>query len=381
MKIVIDAYQMAPNVTGTDRQARNVLRELQLLDTVNEYVVIVSDKHRFVAEVVAAPNFRLLPLRINRQAAWRLFGLPKIIRRERATVFFSFHNLASPLVKNSKIVVSALDLIPFVYQQTYYRGFVHRWVRRPLVLGMMKAATLLGDAFLANSQFTKQSVAARFNIPPEQIEVGDLQAEPIFFDKPGGGRIAAVRAKYRLPDKYVFCLGGSEPRKNVAAVIKGHQLLPGGLRSGFPLVVGGAKWQDAGLPLANDPLVKHIGFVDDVDLPVVYSLAAVFAWPSEYEGFGLPVLEAMASGTPVLTSNATALPEVVGDAAVLVDPQNPSQIRDGLEKILTDPDFRTALGTRGFANVARFSWKQNAAILLSLFTRVCRNAGAGHQRG
>jgi glycosyltransferase involved in cell wall biosynthesis len=371
MKIVIDAYQMAPAVTGTDRQARNVLRELQLLDTANHYVVIVNERHRFVADVVTAPNFTLLPLRIRRLALWRGFGLPRIVRRERADVFFSFHNLAAPLVKNSKIVVSALDLIPFVYQRAYFRGFVNRWVRRPLVLGMMTAAVRLGDAFLANSQFTRQSVAQRFGIGADRLFVGQLQAEPAFFEKAGAERIAAVRAKYRLPERFVFCLGGSEPRKNVAAVIRGHHLLPGELQARYPVVVGGAAWQDTSLPIADDPLVRHIGFVDDADLPVLYASAAVFACPSLFEGFGLPALEAMACGTPVLTSNTTSLPEAVGDAAVLVDPGDVAQIRDGLEKILTDARVRAELIASGAENVARFSWRQNAEVLLSIFNRVC----------
>lgn len=369
---------MAPQVTGTDRQARNVLRELQLLDKVNDYVVIVNDKFRFVAEIVSAPNFKVLPLCIKRRALWHLFGLPRIIRHEHADVFFSFHNFKSPLVKNSKIVVSALDLIPFLYQQTYFRGFVNRWIRRPLVLGIMKAAARHGDAFLANSHFTRQTVAERFNISSDLLAVGDLQAESIFFEKHGSARQAEVRAKYRLPDNFILCLGGSEPRKNVVSVIKGHQLLPRELQKKYPVIVGGPRWQDREFPGANDPFVTHIGFVDDSDLPVLYSLAAVFAWPSEFEGFGLPALEAMASGTPVLTSNTTALPEAVGDAAVMVDPKDAVQIRDGLEKILTDALFRNNLIDRGFDNVARHSWKQNAEVLLSMFTKVLdrRRAGA-----
>ncbi len=376
MKVVIDAYQMAPNVTGTDRQARNVLRELQLLDSVNEYVVIVNERFGFVAEVVTAPNFRLLPLRIRRRASWHALGLPRVIRKERADVFFSFHNLMSPLLKTSKVIVSALDLIPFLYQRTYYRGFVNRWVRRPLVLGIMRAATLLGDAFLANSRFTKRSVAERFGIRPEIIRVGELQAESVFFEMPGAARIAEVREKYRLPAGFVFCLGGSEPRKNVVSVIRGHHLLPQELQSRFPVVVGGAAWQDAEFPVVNDPLVKQVGFVDDVDLPVVYRIAAVFACPSLYEGFGLPALEAMASGTPVLTANSTSLPEAVGDAAVMVDPTDVSQIRDGLERILTDAEFRGTLVEKGRANVARFSWKRNAEVLLSLCNEVLKDAKA-----
>jgi len=139
----------------------------------------------------------------------------------------------SPLVKNSRIVVSTLDLIPFLYQRTYYTGFVNRWVRRPLVLGIMKAAVRSGDAFLANSQFTKRSVAGRFAIDPGKIRVGDLQAESVFFEKHGEARVAAVRAKYRLPASFIFCLGGSEPRKNVRRSIRGHHLLPRELQSRY----------------------------------------------------------------------------------------------------------------------------------------------------
>jgi alpha-1,3-rhamnosyl/mannosyltransferase len=141
------------------------------------------------------------------------------------------------------------------------------------------------------------------------------------------------------------------------------------MRMAHPLCIAGARWQGRELSTGGDPHVRALGFVDDADLPALYRLAAVFAFPSLYEGFGLPVLEAMACGTPVLTSNTTSLPSVAGEAALLVDPTSVSAIAFGLETLLGNAGERARLVAAGRSRVAGFSWERNAERIVEAIRR------------
>ena len=366
MRIVIDAYQMTAAITGTDRQARNVLRELQHLDRVNDYIVIVNADNSFVSDIIIAPNFTLRPTLFKKRASWILFGLPFLLLKLRADVFFSFHNLTAPSLPLCRSVASALDLVPFLYQKSYYKGWKAYWFRRLIVLGYMRISTMTASAFLANSNFTRDAMVEYFHMNPKRFCVAYLQADPIFFEPIKRDEIQRAREQYDLPQSYIFTLGAAEPRKNVKNLALAHRAMPLDLRKKYPLLVGGSKWQNEDAHFSNDPYIQLTGFIQDVDLPAVYHEATVFAFPSFYEGFGLPLLEAMAVGTPVITSTATSLPEAAGEAAILVDPDNITELTHQLEQILTRPELRNDLIKKGRLHVETFSWKSNAERLLKL---------------
>jgi glycosyltransferase involved in cell wall biosynthesis len=191
-------------------------------------------------------------------------------------------------------------------------------------------------------------------------------------------RLAAVRRRYDLPERFILFLGAVEPRKNLLRLIEAFAALKPALRRETPLVVAGAHgWLNDSVrervgKLGLDKSVLFPGYIAGDDVAALYSLATVFAYPSLWEGFGLPVLEAMACGTPVLTSNVSALPEVAGDAALFVTPTDVEAIADGLARLLDDAALRAELGARGVRRTAAFSWKRCARETLAVYTSVVR---------
>jgi glycosyltransferase involved in cell wall biosynthesis len=186
------------------------------------------------------------------------------------------------------------------------------------------------------------------------------------------GALAAVRERYSIPGApYVLAVGTVQPRKNYARLIAAMHELP----DHHLVIVGGKGWLEGPIyEAARAPgaarRVHFTGFADDADLPALYSGAAAFAFPSLYEGFGLPILEAMACGTPVVAANASSLPEVAGDAAVLVDPLDTGALADALRRVTSDADFAEALRARGFEQARRFTWEAAARQLVEVYRRV-----------
>ncbi len=224
----------------------------------------------------------------------------------------------------------------------------------------------------AVSQATVDDLVRRFPVAAGKTTVTRLAADSRFGEG-GGSAVAEVRDRYGLERPYVLAVGTIEPRKNLPRLIEAFNALPAALRSAHDLVlVGAAGWQTGetlGAAAAHRDLVRVLGHVPDVDLPALYSGAALFAYPSLYEGFGLPVLEAMAAGVPVLTSARSALPEVAGDAAIYCDPFDVRSIRAGLERGLADPDAAAKLAQRGRLRAARFSWDDFASGTLAAIER------------
>ncbi len=367
MKIVIDAYQASPAITGSDRLARNMLRELQLIDSTNEFIVITNAIHGFIAEGVNAKNFLVLPIHAKKRLIWLNFQLPILLLRERADVFFSFHNFAGPGIKVCRTICSILDTIPFTEPDLYFGK--SSILKRRVVRKSMRRCVRQADEFIAISSFTKSSTVRALQLSPDRIKVMLLQADPVFFAPANKVQLVAVADKYKLPSQFVFALGANDPRKNIARLIQAHRTLPEDLRIQYPLMIGGAKWHSEEITLDDDPHTRLLGFIADEDLPLVFRLATVFAFPSLFEGFGLTVLEAMASDTAVITSNTTSIPETAGDAAVLIEPESVTAIRNALEKLLTNPNYREQLVKAGKKQVKRFSWEKAASLLHGVLTR------------
>jgi len=188
-----------------------------------------------------------------------------------------------------------------------------------------------------------------------------------------GSLLLKVRQRYRLPEQFLLYLGTIEPRKNIQALIKAYALLC--REKGFChklVLAGDMGWKNEGLReliqgLSLEDSIRFTGYVEDSDLPALYTLADLFVFPSLYEGFGLPVLEAMACGLPVVTSNVSSLPEVAGDAAVLIDPHSLDAIADGMRRMLVDRELRTKCIERGFERAKMFTWEKCAKETVAVF--------------
>jgi glycosyltransferase involved in cell wall biosynthesis len=366
--IVIDAYQAAAAITGTDRMAFNLLRELQELDQDNQYVVITNALYPYISDCLKAPNFRVHIVHAKKRLLWLNFKLPGLLRELRADVFYSFHNFAGPGTRVCRTVCTLLDAIPITDPDLYF-GNASSIKRLAVRTSMMRTARL-ADAFVAISEFTKQSAVSALGLPPQDIQVMTLQADPGFFLPATTERLVEVARTYDLPKDFVFALGSSDPRKNVAKLLVAHRALPDSLRSKYPLLIGGAKWHNERVEISGDPHARLLGFIADADLPLVYRLATLFVFPSLFEGFGLTVLEAMSSDTPVITSNTTSIPEAAGDAAVLIDPSSTHEITQAMRQVLESKQEQRRLVRAGRKQVRNFSWKQAAIILLGVLEDV-----------
>jgi len=235
------------------------------------------------------------------------------------------------------------------------------------------------DAIVTGSEATKADLVDLLDVEPERVYVipygiGSNFA-PLPIDHP---RLAEVRARYRLPRDYVISVGTIEPRKNLVRLLEAIKLLrsSGNGLSELRLVhAGPIGWRADDVPrtatsLGLDEHVQFLGFVPDEDLAALYQLARASIYPSLFEGFGFPVLEAMATGCPVVTANCSSMPEVAGDAAVLVDPRSVESIADGIARVWSDDGLRRDLASRGLRRAAGYTWAATARQTLRLYDHV-----------
>ncbi len=234
------------------------------------------------------------------------------------------------------------------------------------------------DHIIADSQATKDDLISLYHVNPQKITVILSGVNPRF--QPIDNRQARerVRSKYGIGSlPFIFCVGTVQPRKNYERVIQALARMRD--KHDVTLVIAGGKgWLEADIYRTLDTLnmrdyAHFIGFADDEDLPVLYSEARCLAFPSLYEGFGLPILEAMACGTPVLTSNVSSMPEAAGDAALLIDPYDTNAITTALASLISDDTLRDTLRQRGFSQAARFTWEHAAQQLADLYENLLKN--------
>jgi len=220
------------------------------------------------------------------------------------------------------------------------------------------------DLVLTDSEFIAAEIATRFALPRAKIRAIPLGVDAAYHPRTAE-EILATLAKHRLEHSaYLLVVATLEPRKNLARLVRAYAALPTATKARHPLVIVGARgWLNHELertltPLEAAGIVRRLGYVGEDELPALYAGAHAFAFPSLYEGFGLPVLEAMASGVPVLTSNVSSLPEVAGDAALLVDPNDEDALREGLVRLLDDSAWRTNASARGLARSRDYPWSR-----------------------
>jgi glycosyltransferase involved in cell wall biosynthesis len=226
---------------------------------------------------------------------------------------------------------------------------------------------------IAISEATRRDLLATYPLRPEQVTAIPLAADPHFYPR-NETEIAGAREKYSLPVPYVLYLGINKPHKNLLRLVEGWRLLLGQAEAPLPSLVVAGAW-DARYPQARQAAeaaglagsVRFVGPIAEPDLPALYSGALLFVFPSLYEGFGLPVVEAMACGTAVACSNLSSLPEVAGEAAYLFDPRDPAAIAAALRDLLQEPARREALQAAGKERARRFSWQRTAQETIALY--------------
>ncbi|MCB0154099.1 MAG: glycosyltransferase family 4 protein, partial [Anaerolineae bacterium] len=270
----------------------------------------------------------------------------------------------SPLAPSVPTVVTIHDLIPMVLPQ--YRGNV--LVR--LYTSLVAAAAPQAKLILADSEASKRDILAKLGLPEAQVRVVYLAPAPHFQPAESWSQIAAIQEKYNLPDDFVLYLGGYDVRKNVSALLHAYTWVSTALGDQFPLVLAG-RLPEKESPLFPDPLriareldieefIITPGWIAEEDRPLLYAAATVFVYPSRYEGFGLPVLEAMACATPVVTTNASSIPELAGPAAFQLDPHDTKHMAAPIIRLCTEEASVEEMAQRGLDQVANFTWQKTA---------------------
>ena len=277
------------------------------------------------------------------------------------SLFFNFY--LPPGVKGKKILV-VYDTVIKDLPETV-KG------RNKLLLELnLKRSIRQADVIVTISKFSKEQIVRHFGTEPDKIVVIPCAADMEKFHPYSAEEVAAAAGKYDLPDRYFMYLGTLEPRKNIPNLIKAYSIAKSREERLPKMVIAGGKgwlYGDIFESVRKYSLEEDIifpGYIDDADVPRLMSGAVAFCFPSLYEGFGMPPLEAMACGTPVITSDCTSLPEVVGEAAVLVDPLSAKDIADALIKVSSDEAVRRKMSEEGLRRCREFSWEKNADLFL-----------------
>ena len=270
-------------------------------------------------------------------------------------------------------VVTMHDLSPYVWTECHPPERV-RYMQSEIELSLQRASMLITD-----SEFNRQEITDYFNWPREKIRAVPLASADEFYPR-NAEELKVLELKYGLKSgTYCLFAGTIEPRKNLAALLDAYGMLPEPVRRRWPLVLVGYKgWNSEDihnriLKAQREGWVKYFGFVSAEDLPLLFAGARLFTFPSLYEGFGLPVLEAMASGVPVVCSNSSSLPEVVGDAAAMCDPADVDQLSLLIATGLEDEDWRCVARVNGLKRADGFSWERCAQETVSIYQEVANS--------
>ncbi|MCW5880979.1 MAG: glycosyltransferase family 4 protein [Anaerolineae bacterium] len=299
--------------------------------------------------------------------AWEQVAQPLALRREGVDLV---HGLAYalPAVRGARSVVTVHDLTVFLYPDAFNR------TNRLYVATITRESVRRADAIIADSANTRADIIRLLGVAPDKVVAIPLGIDEQYRPAPPA-EIEALRQRYGLPPCFILYLGTLEPRKNYPRLIRAFAQLRRQSGLAHTLVIGGGKgWLTESLfALAEQEkvasFVRFLGYVDEADLPALYSLADLYAFPSRYEGFGIPVVEAMACGTPVVCADNSSLPEAAGAAAILVNADDTDALAAALERGLTDQAWRAAARRLGQAQAARFSWRASAAQLVAAYAK------------
>lgn len=366
---VLDARTATPHFPGIGRYIRNLAEAL---------VPQLNEDERMT--VLASPGYKpALPARLTVEFLWvkaspfslrQQWAVRRIFRELDATLYHSPYYLM-PYSLTCPSVVTMHDLIPMLLPE--YSSRRARWVFRWLV----SLALRTSSHTITGSQATRDDILARFSVAPDSLTVVPLAADPDFTVQPAD-TVHNLRQRYRLWDPFVLYVGSNQRHKNLVRLVEAWAEVA----THYPhttLAIAGSwiptlpeariRAEELGL---GENVIRWLGPISEKDLPAFYGAASLFVFPSLYEGFGLPVIEAMACGVPVVCSNASSLPEVVGDCALQFDPHQTASIAKALTRALGDEALRKDLRERGLARAATFSWERTARETLVIYRRVSR---------
>ena len=368
MRIGFDAKRIFQNTTGLGNYSRSVVKNLADLYPENEYYLFT-------------PTLKnKLPFKFNnnthmvtgRGSVWRSFGIRRDIVKHNIDVF---HGLSNELpftlkISNIRSVVTIHDLI-FDHFPQYYPG-----VDRKFYDLKSKFAVRNSDMIIAASEATKRDIVHFYNYSPNKIKVIYQSCDDVFYQQYTNVQINNILSNYKLPSEYILNVGSITERKNLLNICKAYLLIPKQNRVPCVVVGNGKEYGDKVKSfIAEQHLEKYFIFLENVPtdhLPSLYKKAILFIYPSLYEGFGIPVLEALVSGCPVITSGVSSLPEVGGNAALYFDPKEPADIAAKITVVIAGDILRNEMIQRGFEHIHAFEKSKITEKVMDVYRQVAK---------
>ena len=371
LRIGFDAKRLFTNYTGLGNYSRTLVRNLAEYYPEHSYSLFSpriqdNSETRFF---LTSPFFNVYTPGQRAGAYYRSFGIKKALKKYKIQLYHGLSHEIPFGIRSTGVrsIVTIHDLIFRKYPRQY------KFVDRNIYDLKFSYACLHADRIIAISECTKKDIVEYYQMDPDTIEVIYQSCHDRFMQEKSPKILEQISGKYQLPEQYLLYVGSVIERKNLLGIVKAIQQLPSELK--LPLVVVGqgmAYKKNVQRYIYSHNLEKWVIFIDVLpeDLPAIYQKATIFIYPSLYEGFGIPVLEALFSKTPVITSNISSLPEAGGPHSWQVDPNDPGQIAMGIEKILTDEDLRKKMIQKSFEYAQKFLGGKLTAQLLNLYQKV-----------
>ena len=374
-RIGIDVSLVPGQRVGVGVYADNLVKELACIDSENKYVLFPFFTYIFSPNYKSykpglPTNFSLYGKNLPAEFWYSWWHEYWWLAKRMLPKFDVFHTTTFTVPPRSmykRVVSTVYDVSFYTHPQFHLKANVAH------CSDGVKWAVAEADKIVVISEYTKTDLVNYFDCNPSKIVVTPLAPEARFFDRAENNVVRRVLSNRKIVKPYLFHLGSLEPRKNTLGLVKAYRLLPETIRGKYDLVIGGAAgWMNSqiGEYIRRhnlDHCVKMIGYVDDDELPVLYQAATVFVYPSFYEGFGLPVMEAMASGCPVLTAANSSLLEIASGVSQMVNAGDVEDIANKLVELLESQDLQTRLSVAGRRRAEGYSWQETAKKTLAVY--------------
>ncbi len=372
MKIALDARGATwYKGTGIGTYTNQVLNYLLNNDSLNQY-------HLYWAGSNYKSMYREnVTINISSKRHHRFFEdyfIPQNLKNNNIDIYHVPQNGIGLSRKITCPTVSTIhDLIPYVMPETVGKGYLKKFIAQ------MPEIIQASSKIITVSEFSKKDIMRIFDVEEEKIKVTHLAADHIFSPIDKNEAKEYIKNKYNISGDFLLYLGGFSPRKNVKSILIAYSLIYKNLPKDYKIVILGPSKDDHSTlnKLASSLNIKDkvifTGFAPHDDLPRFYNAATVFIYPSFYEGFGLPPLEAMSCKCPVITSNVSSIPEIVGDGAILINPFDTDEIKNAMEKVLSDENLRNEMSEKGYERSKLFSWEITAKETLNVYKELYKS--------